>query len=421
MPHLSLPLEAPLFESPPALLAFLATLLALILGLARLPRLQRFFHYCPPLIWTYFVPMICSSLGLIPSRSELYTTFVGEVILPMTIVLLLVPTDTRSVARLGPKAVAMMLVGTLGIVVGAAAAYAVVRPLLAPDAWRGVAALSGSWIGGSPNMAAVAQSLGADPTLFGKLVVVDTVCAYTWLGVLVALSGYQDRVDRRLGADNRIVGDLARRLSAEHARRARPVTLFDLALMVALALAVSRLCVWAGEHIGGWVSAREAVGGVWETIRLSQVLSGFGWAVLLLTGVSIALSLTPLRRMDDAGATQLGNLGLYLLLTTFGARADLRAIRAEDGWLFVLGLIWIAVHVAFLLAGLRVLRAPLFLGATASMANIGGTASAPVVAAAFHRSLAPVGLVMAIMGSVIGTPVALLVVAKLCAWIAGAR
>jgi len=149
------------------------------------------------------------------------------------------------------------------------------------------------------------------------------------------------------------------------------------------------------------------------------VLSGFGWGILLITAVCVVMSLTPLRNIDDAGATPIGYAGLYLLLTTFGARADLRNISADDAWLFALGGIWIVTHVVILFIGLRLLRAPLFLGATASMANIGGTASAPVVAAAFHPSLAPVGLVMAILGSVLGTPVALLIIGKLCASISG--
>ena len=189
--------------------------------------------------------------------------------------------------------------------------------------------------------------------------------------------------------------------------------------MIGLGLAVSQACLWAGGRVGDWVEEAEKTGGVWETIELSQVLSGFGWGVLIITAVSVILSLTRMRNIDDAGATPVGYVGLYLLLTTFGARADLRNVNAEDAWLFALGVIWIVTHVVILLAGLRLLRAPLFLGATASMANIGGTASAPVVAAAFHPSLAPVGLVMAILGSVIGTPVALLVIGKMCAAIAG--
>lgn len=414
-----LPLEDPLFVQPPALLAFLATLVALIFGLARWKLLQPFFRYFPPLIWTYFVPMFCSSLGIIPSESSLYGPFMGQVVLPMILVLLLVPCDTRSIVRLGPKAVAMMLIGTLGIVAGAGLSFGLLHAKLPPDAWKGVAALAGSWIGGSPNMTAVAESVGTDPTLLGKLIVVDTVCAYTWLGLLVALVGFQDRVDRVTRADTAVVHDLATRLSQRQAERARPIVLLDFALMIALGLALSQVCLWAGGHVADWVEAREAAGGVWATIELSQVLSGFGWGILIVTAVCVILSLTPARNIDDAGATPIGYVGLYLLLTTFGARADLRNVNAEDAWLFVLGAIWIATHVVILLGGLRLLRAPLFLGATASMANIGGTASAPVVAAAFHPSLAPVGLVMAILGSVIGTPVALLIIGKLCASIAG--
>jgi uncharacterized membrane protein len=415
----TLPLEEPLFVTPPALMAFLATLVALIFGLARWKPLQPFFKYFPALIWTYFVPMFCSTLGIIPSTSELYSPFMGRIVLPLVLVLLLVPCDTRSILRLGPKAIAMMLIGTLGIVAGAGLSFGLLHGKFPPDTWTGVAALSGSWIGGSPNMTAVAESLGTDPTLLGKLIVVDTVCAYTWLGVLVALTGFEDRVNRIIRADNRVIQELSAKLSKRHAERARPIKLLDFAIMIGLGLAVSQACLWTGEHVGDWVEAREAGGGLWQTIRLSQVLSGFGWGILIITAVSVILSLTPVRNIDDAGATPIGYVGLYLLLTTFGARADLRNINAEDAWLFVMGVIWIATHVVVLLAGLRLLRAPLFLGATASMANIGGTASAPVVAAAFHPSLAPVGLVMAILGSVIGTPVALLVIGKMCAGIAG--
>jgi len=414
----SLPLSKPLIVEPAALAAFLTSIVAVIFALARWRPLGRFFHYFPPLIWTYFLPMFCSSLGIIPSSSPVFD-FMSRIVLPMVLVLLLVPTDTRAILRLGPKAVGMMLIGTLGIVAGAGLSFGLLHSKFDPETWKGVAALAGSWIGGSPNMTAVAESVGTDPTLLGKLIVVDTVCAYTWLGILVALTSWQPLVNRWLRADNRIVESLATRLAERHAERARPITLLDVAGMFALALATSQLCLWIGGHLDLAVQRGEAAGGIWAAMGLSQVLSGFGWGVLLITGVSVILSLTPLRNIEDAGATPIGYFGLYLLLTTFGARADLRTIRPDDAWLFVLGIIWIVTHVTVLLVGLRLLRAPLFLGATASMANIGGTASAPVVAAAFHPSLAPVGLVMAILGSLIGTPVALLIIGKMCAAIAG--
>lgn len=266
---LALPLEEPLIVTPPALLAFLATLVAVIFGLARWQPLKPFFRYFPPLIWTYFVPMVCSSLGLIPSQSDLYGPFMGRIILPLILVLLLVPSDTRSIARLGPKAIGMMLIGTLGIVTGAGLSYGLLHGMFPAEAWKGVAALAGSWIGGSPNMTAVAESLDTDPTLLGKLIVVDTVCAYTWLGVLVALTNAEDRIDRWTGADNSVIRALAAKLSQRQAERGRPLVLFDFALMLALGLAVSQACLWIGGHASEWVATRESAGGVWAKIQLS--------------------------------------------------------------------------------------------------------------------------------------------------------
>jgi uncharacterized membrane protein len=155
------------------------------------------------------------------------------------------------------------------------------------------------------------------------------------------------------------------------------------------------------------------------SLQLSKVMSGFGWGILLTTALSVVFSFTRLRNLEDAGASSIGNTGLYLLLATIGASADLSIIRMNDIWLLAIGAVWLAIHIAVLLLGAVLLRAPLFLVATGSMANIGGTASAPVVAAAFHPSLAPVGLLMAILGGIIGTPVGLLVVARICAAIEG--
>jgi uncharacterized membrane protein len=413
-----------LIQSPAVLFAFLAVVVAAIFWLGEREPLRPFFRFCPPLIWTYFVPMICSTLKIIPHASELYDPFMLRVVLPVVIVLLLVPSETGAIARLGGKAIVMMLIGTLGIVVGAAAGFALFTAVLPAgslpqDAWKGIASLSASWIGGSANMAAVAASLGTDKTLFGKMVVVDTVCAYTWLGILIASSNWQGPIDRLNRADSRVVHDLALRLSQRQAQRARPIELLDFVMLVAIGFGVSQVCLLAGTRIGVQVDRLEAAGGIWQAVKLSQVLSGFGWGILLITAAGIALSFTRLRNLDDAGATPIGYAGLYLLLTTFGAQADLRLIRPDDVWLFAIGATWLAIHVVILLAAARLLRAPLFLMATSSMANVGGTASTPVVAAAFHPSLAPVGLLMAILGGILGTPIALLVVAKICAAIAG--
>jgi len=410
--------------STPALFAFLAAIVAIIFWLGRRPKLEPFFRYFPALIWTYFVPMFLSSLGILPNNSPLYD-FVMKTILPAVIVLLLVGSDTASIARAGPKAIAMMLVGTTGIVLGAAGSFALFLTLLPadtlhPDAWRGVASLSGSWIGGSPNMAAIAASLGINGSaLFGKMVIVDTICAYTWLGVLIALVSWQGRIDKFNRADSRLVGELSAQLREQQAGRARPITTGDFLAVLAVGFLVSQICLLGGGWMSGQVKGAEAAGGLMARINLSQVLSAFGWGILFTTFASIVLSFTRLRRVEDTGASSIGNGGLYLLLTTFGAQADLRLIGPGDLWLVAIGAVWLAIHIVVLFIGARLLRAPLFLTAIASMANVGGTASAPVVAAAFHPSLAPVGLLLAILGGIIGTPIGLLVVGKFCAAIAG--
>jgi uncharacterized membrane protein len=416
----TLPLEEPIVTEPVPLLAFLAAIVAGIFALARWKPLQGFFRFLPPLIWTYFIPMICSSLGIIPNGSPAYK-FMLYTILPIVLVLLLVPADTRSIARLGPKALGMMLFATAGIVAGATLGFTLFSHQLPEEAWRGITTLSGSWIGGSTNMAAVGASIGVfeESALYGKMLAVDTLLAYSWLGILIALVTWETRIDRFLRADNRIIQQLATQLGEVKAARSRPVTLLDFAIMIALGLVVSQICLSLGDQLEAWVAAQEEQTRFFRAISLSQVLSGFGWGILLITAAGVLLSLTPVRRIDDAGATPIGYFGLYFLLTTFGAQADLRNITPDDVWYFAVGIVWILTHITFIFIGLRLLRAPLFLGATASMANIGGTASAPVVAAAFNPSLAPVGLVMAILGGIIGTPVALLIIAKILAAIAG--
>ncbi len=405
-----------LFYQPVSLFAFLAGVVALIFWLGRQPRLQVFFRYFPPLIWTYFVPMMTTTFGVTPDDSPLYSPFMSRVILPATLTLLLIPSDVKGILKLGWKALFMMLFATLGIVLGAIGSFALIHTLfpsaLPPGTWKGVAALSGSWIGGSPNMFAVIESVGTPPSIIGPLVVVDTVCAYSWLGLLIALSAYQRAVDRRHRADSALIEEISAHLEADHERHARDPKVADIALMIGVAFVVSQLCLRFGGPIHAFFTERLG----WRLI--GDVINAFGWGILLLTAAGLALSFTRVRELDYCGASAVGYVGLYLLLTTYGARANLAAVLEMPAF-FALGAVWILIHIAVLYVGMRLLRAPLFLAATSSMANIGGTASAPVVAAAYYPSMAPVGLLMAILGSVIGTPLALFVVAVICKIISG--
>lgn len=405
-----------LIGDPVVLLAFLSGIVALIYWLSTLPALEKLFTYCPPLIWMYFVPMVTTTLGITPDSSALYSPFMSRVVLPAILVLLLIPTDVKAVTKLGSKAVLMMLFATTGIVVGAIGSFGLfntIMPSAIPeDTWKGIAALAGSWIGGSTNMFAVLESVGTPPNIIGPLVIVDTVLAYSWLGLLIALVPHQDKIDRKFKADTSTIEEVSAKLLTEEENKARAPKTADIAFMLGIALIVSQLAMVLGNpvfHLFDEILGLKA---------LSQVVSSYAWGILIITAAGLLLSMTKVRDLGFCGASSIGYVGLYLLLTTYGARANLVAIL-EVPVFFGIGAVWMAVHVAFLYAGFRILRVPVFLAATSSMANIGGTASAPVVAAAYNQSMAPVGLLMAILGGVLGTPLALFVIGTACRAISG--
>lgn len=405
-----------LITDPVILATYLSGLIALIFLLARVKALETFFRYMPPLIWMYFLPMISTTFAITPDSSVLFSPFMSRVVLPAILVLLLIPSDISGLRKLGGKALLMMLAGTVGIVLGAIISFAFFNWLmpasLPKDSWKGIAALSGSWIGGSTNMMAVIESLNTPGTIVGPLVIVDTVCAYSWLGILVALSTYQVKIDKMHGANTEAIDSIGAHLELEYSTHSRAPKTGDVGLMLGLAMVLSQICLWLGVPIYNFFT---------QTLKLemlSSVINGYGWGVLLITAAGLLLSMTPVRKLDYCGASAIGNVGLYALLTCYGAQADLRAV-AEVPVFFGIGIMWILIHVIVLYIAMRVLKAPLFMASTASMANIGGTASAPVVAAAYHTSLAPIGLLMAILGGVLGTPVALFVVAVACRAIAG--
>ncbi|MGF1571513.1 MAG: DUF819 domain-containing protein [Sumerlaeia bacterium] len=404
------------FSAPASVFGLLAVVVAGVFALSTLPALKGFFTYLPPLIWMYFIPMLLTTFGVTPDTSPLYSPFFSRIILPAILVLLIIPTDIRTVSQLGAKAVGVMLFATLGIVCGAIGSFWFFNTFfgssLPPDTWKGLAGLSGSWIGGSPNMTAVFESVGASPSIIGPMIIVDTVVAYSWLGLLVALSGYKERIDAFNKADSRIIDELNARLQVEQETHQRAPRALDVALMVGLAFGLSQLCLWVGPMIYDVITST-------GDKFFSSVLSGYAWGILLITAAGLYLSTTKARTLDFCGASNIGTVGLYLMLTTYGAQADLRAIL-DVPILFGIGIMWLMIHIIVLAVGVRLLRAPLFMLATGSMANIGGTASAPVVAAAYYPSMAPVGLLMAIIGGSIGTPVALLLVASSLRWLAGA-
>ena len=386
-----------LINDPMALFGFLAALVALIFWVSELPRFKKFFEFVPPVIFVYFVPMLTTTAGITPGESALYG-WNSSYLLLFALFMLMVSVDFESVLKLGPIALLMVFAGTLGIVVGGPISLLIFRDMLPADAWQGFAALSGSWIGGTGNMLAISESVGTSADAMGTVIVEDTVVGYGWMGVLIAMAGLQARWDRRTRARTGVIEATNDRLQAI-SRERTPITLRDAVMMIGLGMA----CAVAARFAGNGLPAHGD----------PTIITGTTWAVLIVVTGGLILSFTPLRRLETKGASHLGYTALYLLLAGIGARADLRAVLDAPVYLLA-GVVWIAIHVAILLVVARLVRAPLFFVATGSMANIGGAATAPVVAGVYHRAMAPVGLLMAVAGYILG-----IYGAYGCAWLLG--
>lgn len=370
-----------------------------MLGQATPKPINKFFHYAPPLIWTYFLPMISTTLGIIPAESPLYD-FVSDTILPIGLLLLLLSANVPATFRLGPRALLLFFSGTLGVIIGAPIALAIFQSHLPPDAWKGVAALAGSWIGGSSNMAALAEAVHTPSDVLSPMIVVDTVVGYGWMGIMIALAGFQKKFDKWNKADNRVIEEVNQHIGKLEKQNAKPLAVPQLLGMLGLSFGVA--------HVVRAVS---------DILPQGAVLNTTTWTIMIISAVGIGLSFTRVQKLENYGASKLGYAGIYLLLATIGAKANLVKV-VEAPTYILLGIVWLAIHIVILFIVAKLLKAPLFFVAVGSQSNIGGTSSAPVVASVFQPSLAPVGLLMAILGSVVGTYGAV-VTAKLAQLVSG--
>lgn len=398
---------AAVIESSAGCLAVLLGVLAVVLSLARHPRTRKFFHIVPALVFCYFVPTLLSNTRVIPVDSALYT-WVKEIVLPAGLVLLTLSLDIRGILRLGPKAVVMLLTGTAGVVIGGPIALWIWQGKLPEDVWRLLSYLAGSWIGGGANGVALQRSFGASDAAIAPIIVVDVAVANIWMAFLLFFAGRHEIVDRWLKADTTAITALERRMADFHAKVARIPTLADLLTILALAFGIA----WVSDLLGSEMILHAPFR------NFEAYLGAFAWKVILATTVGVVLSFTRARRLEGVGASSLGSVMIYLLVACIGAGADFgRLLEPEARWLFALGLTWMAIHVSLMLVVGRLIHAPFFFIAVGSKANIGGAASAPIVAGAFNPVLAPVGVLLAVAGYVLGTYAGLLC-ANLCRWVA---
>ena len=363
---------------------------------------KKFYTYVPALLLCYLIPAVFNTIGLIDSKASGLYPMARDYLLPSALVLLCIAIDFGAVIRLGPKALIMFLTGTAGVMLGALVAYTLmgfIHPeTVEGNTWRGMTTVAGAWIGGGANQAAMKEVFEVDATLFGQFVAVDVLVANLWMAVLLFLASRSAAFDRWTGADLSAINELKTSIEKLQSENARIPTLSDVMVIVAIGLGVTGLSHFLTAPTVAWIASLPAE---WR-LQDYSLTSTFFWIVVYATTIGMLLSFTRARTMEGAGASTIGSAMLYVLVATIGMQMDLSALLQRP-WLFLLGLIWITFHAALMLLVAKLIRAPLFFMAVGSQANIGGAASAPVVASAFHPALAPVGVLLAVLGYALGT------------------
>ena len=345
---------------------------------------RKIFKILPALVWVYFLPMLFTTAGILPQRSPVYASF-KDYLLPGALLLLLATSDLRSIGKAGLPAIVMFFFGSAGIIAGGVVSITLFGPVLPSEAWKGFGALAGSWIGGSANMVGLSEVFQTPPGLFGQMVIVDTVVGYAWIGILISLSQKQRAIDGMVGARMHLLEEAKERIEAEKVERGKPLGLKEATLAIGIAASGAAVCMKLGSLVP----------------EIENIVNPFAWGIFFVSLLGIALSFTPVRRLKDHGIDKLGYAGIYLMLAGVGAKADLLSIgKAPE--LVMAGVLWISIHLVFLVGGMILLKAPFFFLAVGSTANIGGPASAPLVASVYRPELTPIGLLLAVLGNTAG-------------------
>jgi len=419
--------DAPIF-------GLLLACLALVFHTERLPQFSRFYRFVPALLMAYFLPAILNSTGIIEAGEDSNLYYVASrYLLPASLLMFCLSIDVKGILNLGPKALIMFFAATIGIVVGGPAALWLVsqiRPDVlggdAPDAlWRGLSTIAGSWIGGGANQTALKEIAQAQDDQFSVMIIVDVFVANLWMPFLLIGAGVSAAIDKRLKADSSAVEALKEKVESYQKSIARIPSFNDMMVLIGVIFLMVGLAHFAGDGLSSGIgrtfdAALERNPN--SPVRfLSSLESHFFWLVFLATGFGVALSFTPMKSYEGAGASKMASVFLYVLVATIGAKMDIGELYHSWGkyWpVILIGLVWMLVHVIILLSVAKLIRAPFFFVAVGSQANVGGAASAPIVASAFSPALAPVGVLLAVLGYALGT-VAAVVCMELMRFLSG--
>ncbi|WP_205853553.1 DUF819 family protein [Polaribacter filamentus] len=383
-----------------------------------------FYKIVPGLFMAYFIPALFTTFRIISPEWETENA-AGEVVknssqlyfvssrflLPAALVLMTLSIDLKAIFNLGSKALIMFFTGTVGIIIGGPLAILLIS-IFSPETvggsdfnavWRGLSTLAGSWIGGGANQTAMLEIYKYNPAKYGGMVIVDIIVANIWMAILLIGIGKKKKINKWLKADNSAIDELKEKVIKFTKKVKRNPSLTDLMVMLAIAFGTVGFGHFAASYLSAFFSdiVLSLTSQTWRNI-FSFLDSEFFWLISISTIVAIILSFTKARNYEGAGASKLGSVFIYILVATIGMKMDLNQAFENPG-LMVIGIVWMTIHAVLLIVVAKIIRAPYFFLAVGSQANVGGAASAPIVAQAFHPSLASVGVLLAVFGYAIGT------------------
>ena len=384
----------------------------------------KFYKIVPGLFMAYFIPAIFTTIGVISPEWKT-TTAAGELVsnssqlyfvasrflLPAALVLMTLSIDLKAIFNLGSKALIMFFTGTVGVIIGGPLAILLIS-IFSPETvggadfdavWRGLSTLAGSWIGGGANQTAMLEIYKYNPAKYGGMVIVDIVIANIWMAILLIGIGKKDKINKWLKADTSAIQELKEKVIDFTQKTKKNPTLTDFMIMLAIAFGTVGFGHFAAKYLSVFFSETIAAinSQTWRNI-FSFLGSSFFWLISISTLVAILLSYTKAKNYEGAGASKLGSIFIYILVATIGMKMDLNQAFENPG-LIAIGFVWMTIHALLLIVVAKIIRAPYFFLAVGSQANVGGAASAPIVAQAFHPSLATVGVLLAVFGYAIGT------------------
>ena len=399
-------MNEPLITNDAVIFGLLMLMLAFIFhtSSSNNPLWKKFYSYVPMLLLCYFVPSLLNTFNIVDEKESRLYFVASRYLLPASLVLLTLSIDLKEFIKLGPKSIIMFFTATVGVVLGGPLAILIVSsfsPELVGGAgsdavWRGMSTIAGTWIGGGANQAAMYEVFKPSDKLYAVMVTVDIVIAETWMFFILLGVGKANQIDKFFKADTSAITALKEKMESFSINNARIPSLPDLMVILGIGFVGTGLGHFFGNIIAPFIGAN------YPALAKLSLDSSFFWLVVIATTFGLGLSFTKWRKLEGAGASKIGTIFIYILVATIGMKMDIKAVAEHPG-LFMVGGIWMLIHVILLFIVAKIIRAPYFFIAVGSKANIGGAASAPVVAAAFHPSLAPVGVLLAVFGYALGT------------------